>query len=68
MISDRKKLLMLRVCAWLFANKSLAPHDIIIEGIVKYQFLNPRETAAGRRSKPWKANKMFLSLMPRNRL
>lgn len=31
MISDREKLLMLRVCAWLFANKSLAPCGVVIE-------------------------------------
>ena len=31
MISDREKLLMLRVCAWLSANKSLAPCGVVIE-------------------------------------
>ena len=31
MISDREKLLMLRVRAWLFANKSGIPYGIVIE-------------------------------------
>ena len=31
MISDREKLPMLRVCAWLFANKSTIPHGVVIE-------------------------------------
>ena len=31
MISDKEKLLMLRVGAWLSANKSMIPHGIIIE-------------------------------------
>lgn len=31
MISDREKLLMLRVCAWSFANKSSIPCDVVIE-------------------------------------
>ena len=32
MISDKEKLLMLRIGAWLFANKTLAPRGVIIEG------------------------------------
>ena len=31
MMSDRKKLLMLWACAWLFANKSTIPYGIVIE-------------------------------------
>ena len=30
-ISDREKLSISRACAWLFANKSLAPRGIAIE-------------------------------------
>ena len=32
MISDKEKLLMLRVGAWLSANKNLAPRGVVIEG------------------------------------
>ena len=32
MISDMEKLLMLRVGAWLSANKNLAPRGVVIEG------------------------------------
>ena len=32
MISDTEKLLMLRIGAWLSANKNLAPRGVVIEG------------------------------------
>ena len=32
MISDTEKLLMLRIGAWLSANKNLAPCGVVIEG------------------------------------
>ena len=32
MISDKEKLLMLRVGVWLSANKNLAPRGVVIEG------------------------------------
>ena len=56
MISDMEKLLMLRIGAWLSANKNLAPRGVVIEGALKAWPESKLGVldVAGYHRKPWK--------------